>query len=72
MAAQDLDSAIKTIASRTTKTEFKKIKSVMYGLFAGVDFGFDDSGLAFRNHMDQIYKKTEKDRLAMRGLRVVK
>jgi len=44
----------------------------MYGLFAGVDFGFDDSGLAFRNHMDQIYKKTEKDRLAMRGLRVVK
>ena len=42
MAAQDLDSAIKTIASRTTQTEFKKIKSVMYGLFAGVDFGFDD------------------------------
>ena len=72
MAAQDLDSAIQTIASRTTRTEFKKIKSVMYGLFAGADFGFDDSGLAFRNHMDQIYKKTEKDRLTMRGLRVVK
>jgi hypothetical protein len=53
VAAQDLDSAIKTIASRTTRTEFKKIKSVMYGLFAGVDFGFDDSGLNLKMKNNQ-------------------
>ena len=72
MAAQDLDTAIKTIASRTTRTEFKKIKSVMYGLFAGVDFGFDDSGMAFRVHLDQIRKNTDKEKLNASVLRVVK
>jgi hypothetical protein len=44
----ELDNAIKLIASRTNREEFNKIKSVMYGLFCGASFGFDDSGMAFR------------------------
>lgn len=69
---KQLDEAVKIIASRTTRDEFKKVKSVLYGLFCGADFGFDEGGLAFRVHLDQTYKQTDKDRLAMRGLRVVK
>jgi len=51
----ELDKAIRVIASRTTREEFKNIKSVMYGLFCGASFGFDESGLAFRVHLDQQY-----------------
>jgi len=44
----------------------------MYGLFCGASFGFDESGLAFRVHLDQQYNNADKDRLYTRGLRVVK
>ena len=50
----ELDNAVKLIASRTSREEFNKIKSVMYGLFCGASFGFEESGLAFRVHLDQI------------------
>jgi hypothetical protein len=68
----ELDNAIKLIASRTNREEFNKIKSVMYGLFCGASFGFDDSGMAFRVHLDQIRNKTDKEKLNARVLRVVK
>ena len=68
----ELDNAVKLIASKTTREEFNKIKSVMYGLFCGASFGFDDSGLAFRVHLDQIRKKTDKEKLNASVLRVVK
>lgn len=68
----ELDKAIRVIASRTTREEFKNIKSVMYGLFCGASFGFDDGGLSFRVHLDQQYKNANEDRLSTRGLRVVK
>ena len=44
----------------------------MYGLFCGASFGFDDSGLAFKVHLDQIRKKTDKEKLNASVLRVVK
>lgn len=68
----ELDNAIKLIASRTNREEFKTIKSVMYGLFCGASFGFGDSGMAFRVHLDQIRTKTDKEKLNARVLRVVK
>ena len=68
----ELDNAIKLIASRTNREEFNKIKSVMYGLFCGASFGFDDSGMAFRVHLDQIRNKADKEKLNARVLRVVK
>lgn len=68
----DLDNAIKLIASRTSRDEFNKIKSIMCGLFSGASFGFDESALAFRVHLDQIRKKTDKEKLNARILRVVK
>jgi hypothetical protein len=72
LVTTELDKAIHVIASRTTREEFKNIKSVMYGLFCGASFGFDESGLAFRVHLDQQYKNADKKRLYTRGLRVVK
>lgn len=68
----ELDNAVKLIASRTSREEFNKIKSVMYGLFCGASFGFDESGLAFKVHLDQIRNKTDKEKLNASILRVVK
>lgn len=60
------------IASRTTREEYRKISSILFGLFCGTNFGFSDSTLGFKSYLDEVYKRTNKDRLAMRGLRVVK
>jgi hypothetical protein len=60
------------IASRTTREEYRKISSVLFGLYCGTTFGFSDSTLGFKSYLDEVYKRTNKDRLAMRGLRVVK
>ena len=60
------------IASRTTREEYRKISSVLFGLYCGTNFGFSDSTLGFKSYLDEVYKRTNKDRLAMRGLRVVK
>jgi hypothetical protein len=60
------------IASRTTREEYRKVSSVLFGLYCGTNFGFSDSTLGFKSYLDEVYKRTNKDRLAMRGLRVVK
>jgi hypothetical protein len=60
------------IASRTTREEYRKVSSVVFGLYCGTNFGFSDSTLGFKSYLDEVYKRTNKDRLAMRGLRVVK
>lgn len=60
------------IASRTTREEYRKISSILFGLYCGTNFGFSDSTLGFKSYLDEVYKRTNKDRLAMRGLRVVK
>lgn len=67
----ELDNAVKLIASRTNRDEFNKIKSVMYGLFCGASFGFDDSGIAFKVHLDQIRKNTHKEKLNASVLHLV-
>lgn len=72
MENKELKKALEIIASRTTREEYSKVKSVLFGLFAGVSFGFSDSTLGFKSYLDDVYKRTNKDRLAMRGLRVVK
>ena len=60
------------IASRTTREEYRKVSSVLFGIYCGTNFGFSDSTLGFKSYLDEVYKRTNKDRLAMRGLRVVK
>lgn len=72
MENKELKKALEIIASRTTREEYGKVTSVLFGLFAGVSFGFGDSALGFKVYLDEVYKRTDKDRLAMRGLRVVK
>ena len=51
---------------------YRKVSSVLFGLYCGTNFGFSDSTLGFKSYLDEVYKRTNKDRLAMRGLRVVK
>ena len=72
MDKTELGKTLEIIASRTTREEYRKVSSVLFGLYCGTNFGFSDSTLGFKSYLDEVYKRTNKDRLAMRGLRVVK
>ncbi len=72
MDKTELGKTLEIIASRTTREEYRKVSSILFGLFCGTSFGFSDSTLGFKSYLDEVYKRTPKDRLAMRGLRVVK
>jgi len=69
---KELEDALNIIASKTNFEEYNRIKSVLFGLYAGCTYGFPEYGMEFLHYLDRKYHEARRELVQQRGLRVIK
>lgn len=69
---KELEDALTIIASKTNFEEYNRIKSVLFGLYAGCTYGFPEYGMEFLHYLDRKYPEARRELVQQRGLRVIK